>query len=330
MKGRHVVKESSVTSASRPRGQIVVVFALAAFAMIAMVGLILDGGGTFVQRRIQQNAADLASLAGANAWILDTNTATRNASAIAAARAVATQGGYTNGVDGATVKVIPAAYGDLGATVQVDIGAQHDNAFGSIVGMPTWGVSTTASAITGPGGSADGPSPIMFNVGVFNNGVQPSGIYADPANPYVFGDGNGDYPNNSGDIAWTDFAQPDNVNSNVVKNLIDGSDVAPREFGYGDYIGQENQGNHSVAFGFMNTYKSGQDVVVAIVDNTGHFLGWSLFHVVSADQGAKKLTGYFVSGFSENVNVLKCTNGLQPDGTPCPVSYSLFALKLVN
>ena len=163
-------------------------------AMIAMVGLVLDGGGTFVQRRIQQNAADLASLAGANAWILDTNTATRDASAIAAARAVATQGGYTDGVDGATVTVIPAAYGDLGSTVQVDIGAPHDNAFGSIVGMPTWGVSTTATAITGPGGSADGPAPVMFNVGVYSSGVQPNGIYADPAHPYVFGDGNGDVP----------------------------------------------------------------------------------------------------------------------------------------
>ena len=322
--------ESCVASSSRQRGQIIVVFALAAFAMIAMVGLILDGGGTFVQRRIQQNAADLAALAGANAWAQDTNIATRNASAIAAARAVATQGGYTDGVDGAVVKVDPEAYGDLGSTIQVDIGAEHDNAFGAIVGMPTWGVSTTATAITGPGGSADGPAPVMFNVGVYNNGVQPNGIYADPAHPYVFGDGNGDYPNNPGDIAWTDFAQPANVNSNVVKNLIDGSDVVPRQFSYGQYIGQQNQGNHSTEFGVMDQYKSGQDVVVAIVDNTGHFLGWGLFHVVSAQQGAKTLTGYFTSGFSENVNVLKCTNGLQPDGTPCPVSYSIFALKLVN
>jgi hypothetical protein len=316
--------------ASRPRGQILVVFALAAFAMIAMVGLILDGGGTFVQRRGQQNAADLASLAGANAWIVDTNTATRNASAIAAARAVASQGGYTDSVGGVTVNVVPAAYGDLGQTVQVDIGAPHGNAFGSIVGMPTWGVSTTATAVTGPGGSADGPAPVIFNVGVFNNGVQPTGIYADPAHPYVFGDGNGDYPNNPGDIAWTDFGQPDNVNSSVVKNLIDGSDVATREFTYGDYIGQKNQGNHSTAFGSMDQYKSGQDVVVAVVDDTGHFLGWSLFHVVSAQQGAKELTGYFVSGFSENVDVVKCTSGLLPDGTPCPVSYSLFGLKLIN
>ena len=324
------MKDSLVASASRPRGQILVVFALAALAMIAMVGLVLDGGGTFVQRRIEQNAADLAALAGANAWILDTNPATRDASAIAAARAVATQGGYTDGVEDATVNVTPAAYGDLAATVQVDISAQHDNAFASIVGMPTWGVSTTATAITGPSGNAAGPAPIMFNAGVFNGGVQPNGIYADPDHPYVFGDGNGDVPNNPGDIAWTDFGQPDNVNSSTVKNIIDGSDVATRDFTYGDYIGQHNEGHHASDYGAMDTYKTGQDVVVAIVDNNGFFQGWALFHVVSVNQGAKKLTGYFTSGFSENVNVLKCTNGLQPDGTPCPVSYSLFALKLVN
>ena len=320
----------SVATASRQRGQIIVVFALAAFAMIAMVGLVLDGGSTYAQRRGQQNAADLAALAGANAWILDTNTGTRDASAIAAAEAVATQGGYTDGVDGATVTVTPAAYGDLAATVQVDIGAPHDNAFASIVGMPTWGVSTTATAIAGPGGNADGPAPIMFNVGVYGGGVQPDGIYADPAHPFTFGDGNGDVPNNPGDIAWTDFGQPANVNSSTVKNIIDGSDVATREFDYGDYIGQHNEGHHASDYGALDRWRLGQDVVVAIVDDNGFFQGWGLFHISSVNQGAKKLTGYFTSGFSENVNVLECTNGLQPDGTPCPVSYSLFALKLIN
>lgn len=323
MKGRHTVATRVEASPSRQRGQIIVVFALAAAAIIAMVGLILDGGGTFVQRRGQQNAADLAALAGANAWLLDTNTATRDASAIAAARAVASQNGYTDTVNGATVTVVPAAFGALGETVQVDIGAPHRNAFASIVGMPTWGVSTTATAITGPGGSADGSAPVMFNVDVFNNGVMPTGIYADPAHPYTFGDGNGDYPNDPGDIAWTDFSQPANVDSNVVRQIINGSDVNNRDFSYGQYIGQQNNGNHSTEFGAMEQYRAGQDVVAPVVDNTGHFLGWSMFHVVSADQGAKTLTGYFVSGFSENLNVVNCT-------TNCPISYGVFVLKLVN
>ena len=60
-------------TASRGRasdGQIIVIFALGLVAMIAMVGLVLDGGSTFAQRRGQQNAADLAAMAGANQYLL--------------------------------------------------------------------------------------------------------------------------------------------------------------------------------------------------------------------------------------------------------------------
>jgi len=65
MKGNDMTRRT----ASRTRandGQIIVIFALGLVAMIAMVGLVLDGGSTFAQRRGQQNAADLAALAGAN------------------------------------------------------------------------------------------------------------------------------------------------------------------------------------------------------------------------------------------------------------------------
>ena len=34
-----------------------------------MVGLVLDGGDTFAQRRDEQNGADLAAMAGANAYM---------------------------------------------------------------------------------------------------------------------------------------------------------------------------------------------------------------------------------------------------------------------
>ena len=40
---------------------------------------------------------------------------------VVCARAVATQGGYTDGVDNVTVTVVPTAYGDLGETVQVEL-----------------------------------------------------------------------------------------------------------------------------------------------------------------------------------------------------------------
>lgn len=46
------------------RGQILVVFAVAAAALILVVGLVADAGNAFLNRRSGQNASDLAALAG--------------------------------------------------------------------------------------------------------------------------------------------------------------------------------------------------------------------------------------------------------------------------
>lgn len=47
------------------KGQIIVIVALAMFALIAMAALIVDGGALMVNRRAAQNAADAGALAGA-------------------------------------------------------------------------------------------------------------------------------------------------------------------------------------------------------------------------------------------------------------------------
>lgn len=47
------------------RGQIIVLFALTATAMLMIAGLVIDGGYALAQRRASQNAADMAALAGA-------------------------------------------------------------------------------------------------------------------------------------------------------------------------------------------------------------------------------------------------------------------------
>jgi Flp pilus assembly protein TadG len=49
---------------NRSRGQTLVIFALGLVALLAMVGLVIDGGNAFVQQRRTQNAADAASEAG--------------------------------------------------------------------------------------------------------------------------------------------------------------------------------------------------------------------------------------------------------------------------
>ena len=106
------------------RGQIIVIFALALIAMIAMVGLILDGGAAFAHRRDEQTASDLAALAGANAFLVNYDQPlTRDAAAVAAAaREAARVNGYEHGVGGVTVDV--AIDTTAGAQVTVDIDAR--------------------------------------------------------------------------------------------------------------------------------------------------------------------------------------------------------------
>lgn len=54
-------------AARRESAQVVALFAVALVAILAMVGVTLDGGMLYVQRRTAQNAADAAALAGARA-----------------------------------------------------------------------------------------------------------------------------------------------------------------------------------------------------------------------------------------------------------------------
>jgi Flp pilus assembly protein TadG len=45
-------------------GQILVLFAISSVALLALVGLVIDGRTVYVQRRVAQDAADAAALAG--------------------------------------------------------------------------------------------------------------------------------------------------------------------------------------------------------------------------------------------------------------------------
>ena len=105
-------------TASRTRatdGQIIVIFALALVAMIAMVGLVLDGGSTFAQRRGQQNAADLAALAGANDYLVNGDKPT----AIITAQTVAAANGYPD--DPATGRTVNVTWAQDDTRVIVDV-----------------------------------------------------------------------------------------------------------------------------------------------------------------------------------------------------------------
>jgi Flp pilus assembly protein TadG len=326
------MKGITMTPRTAPRtrasdGQIIVIFALGLVAMIAMVGLVLDGGSTFAQRRGQQNAADMAALAGANDYLINGDKPT----AIIRAQTVAAQNGYPN--DPATGRTVNVTWQDNDTEVVVDVSAPHRNNFTGVVGMTEWQVSTTALVEVGIPDTAQG-APFLFNKDVFTDpGGVPLPIYSDPLHPFSFGDGNGDVPNDPNDIAWTCYGTCDNMDSATTAAMVDGTSPVTTTLDpsvdFTTYVGQTNLGNHATLFGEIDFYLSGADVPVPIVDDNGLFQGWAMFHVVSAEQGPKTITGYFVSPFNgfgaEALHVTGCTGSC-----PKPRYFGVYVLRLEN
>jgi Flp pilus assembly protein TadG len=296
------------------RGQILVVFVLAMVAIIGMVGLAIDGGAAYAQRRDQQTAADLAALAAANDYLLG-NNATQ---ATTRARAIAALNNFTDG-SGSTVVDVDIDT-DNGIGVAVSIQSSHRNSFLGAIGMANWQVTTTASALAGFPDTAGGAGPFIFPISAFNDDGTPKYQTATD-----FGEGNGDVPVSDKDIAWTNYGTG-NVNTSEVRSIIDGSTTINATLTYGEYIGQHNNGNHTTLFDDVDTYLSGKEMPVAVVDAGGNFMGWATFHVNSASGGSDKhINGYFLSSFaSAQTTISSCPNNA------CPRYLGSYVLKLVN
>jgi Flp pilus assembly protein TadG len=301
--------------ARRPReGQILVVFALGLMVIIGMVGLALDGGATFAQRRDQQTAADLAALAGANDYLLSNNSG----QAIDRARTISAGNNFTNGSGGTSVNVGI----DLsnGVEVTVGIAASHTNSFLGALGMGSWPISTQATALAGFPDNAAGAGPFIFSIAAFEDDGTPK--YQTLT---AFGEGNSAIPTSDLDFAWTNYGTG-NVNTTDVDNIIKGDLVIDKTIAYGEYIGQANSGNHNFLYDDVNTYDVNQDFPTAVVDNNGNFMGWATFHVVSATGGSTKtINGYFLASYtSSRLTVSSCSAGA------CPRYLGSYVLKLVN
>jgi Flp pilus assembly protein TadG len=302
-------------------GQFIVIFALALIALIAAVGIVLDGGSTFAQRRTQQSAADMAALAGANDYLLNPDTAL----ATARARSVAATNGFTHGTGNVTVNV--AVTTTNGAEVTVDIQAPHQNHFAGVVGMSSWPVSTTATAQTGFPDSVVGAAPMLFSVDAFGPNGQPLAAYGNPSSPFTFDHGqgqSGDAPDAAGLMSWTDYNPLTNDNTSTMRSIILGTTVVSTTVNFGDYIGEHNNGQHAALFGDL-IYPA--DYPVPIVDHTGHFQGWATLHLEGASQGGKSVTGYFKSNFvSEKLTISSCSAA----ANDCPRYVGSYVLKLIN
>jgi hypothetical protein len=242
------------------------------------------------------------------------------AAAIVEARDVATRNGYTDGANGASVGVDVSLLSS-GITVKVGISAPHMNNFSRVMpGQDQWTVSTEATAMTGSIDTAAGAAPWTMSIDAFPGGTVAYG----PSNPQDFGESNGDVPTSALDIAWTDYNGYNNVDSNEVRRILDGTHTINATFDWDQYLGQHNSGNHTTLFDDVNANLAGKNVAVPIVGpptapnttclgtsaTTGCFKGWAVFHVISASGGsAKHIRGYFVpDGFQKSpLSVGECT-----------------------
>jgi Flp pilus assembly protein TadG len=327
----------------RERGQILVLFALSLVAIIGMVGLVLDSGGAYAQKRGEQNAADVAALAAANDLIVNLGSANWDATA----RSIAGQNGYVDGVNGTSVQVTcvncpgqvlnPAVEG---VQVTVNITAPHRNNFSSILGMPTWDVSTTATSKTGWADTAYGPGPFIVSQDAFNAGTGDPVHCTGTADECDLEHPVSDTPTQWMDFTWTDFGYdlpsapcpPDgepfemgNVNDSNLQNYMDGSADFTVTLTFGCYIAQHNNGvmNNIVA---RLQALAPMTFPVPIVDAEGKYVGWASFVMTGADPGGRNgiITGYFETGAqNEQLDVVGA-------GFGSSILGSAYKLQLVN
>jgi hypothetical protein len=199
------------TDRTRERGQLLVIFAIALVAVVGTVGLVIDGGSTFVQRRAEQNVADAAAMAAGYAYLLGTDITV-------AAHTVAAANGYTDGVDNTTVTVTQSA-----DDITVTVTRPHQNYFAGVLGFASWDVTTTATVRAGIPNGAYGAMPLLFNIDAFNdpgNRKPNTGAFDEP------GTGTEDVPQGTSQFNWTVFCtasgNPCNGNSSDVSDIIAG------------------------------------------------------------------------------------------------------------
>ena len=303
---------------SRERGQVLAIVALGLVAIVAMTGLVLDGGSTFVQRRDMQNVADAATMAGTYDYV---NTKSPS-SAVAAAKAAALANGYTEGTDGVAIDVVVNEMA-AATTVQVSIRKPHRNHFSGIVGMPTWDVATTATAIGGPPNTAIGAAPLIFNDDVFDL-TDPYALawYGEP------GTGTQDVPQGGGEFNWTIYCtangNPCNANSNGVKDLIVGTNLNGSEITLADLIGPLNAGVHADLFSALAALVPAT-FPVAIVDDSGTFMGIAMYELTGSVGGStKQIQGRFLAGISS------WQLRIDPNNTPGTSEFGAYTVYLID
>jgi len=266
-------------------GQLLVIFALALVALIGMVGLIIDGGDTALQRRDQQNVADAAAMAAGYAYA-------NNLDETAAAQTVAAANGYVNGQNGTTVTVTSLSDG-----IVVDVTRPHRNYFSGLLGFASWDVATTATVVAGVPNAAWGTMPLIFNEDAFDDPLN-----RDPDQPVSFSEpppGSADVPLGTDEFNWTLFCTANgngcNGDTSTIEGWIEEAGISTTVT-LDDTISPLNAGSHTALFSSL-AGAIDEGFPVAIVNDAGDFIGWAYFHLTGSAGGeTKEVSGWFEEG----------------------------------
>ena len=117
-----------------PRGQVLVIVSLAFVVIIGMLGLAIDGGRGYWERRQAQNAADHAALAAA--W-----ASCHSLSPVTAGRQAATANGFTHNGTSTWVDITGSS-----GTWQAIVRSRLSTTFASVLGFQTISAAGRAKA----------------------------------------------------------------------------------------------------------------------------------------------------------------------------------------
>ena len=235
-------------SAPRARGQTIVIFAISLVALVAVVGLVIDGGNAYAQQRRAQNGIDAASEAGTvqlarkMMGVEATNTMAQwDTLVLGSVQAAATANGITTVLTPDYVDIDGVVLGPVGtgvipantAGVHAKGERRFDTYLAGVVGLGEFKATVEATSITGylESISANGLMPLTFpliftqcETGGGSNRLYNPLIGSPPSNDWPVGPNNlvalPLCSNGPGNVGWIDWDPPFGGASDVAASIL--------------------------------------------------------------------------------------------------------------
>jgi Flp pilus assembly protein TadG len=315
------------------KGQSVVLITLVLIGLVAMMGLIFDGGNAYFQRRRMQNAADAGALAGGRRLALansagDASYAAEVAIKNAVNSYVTSNGGSASNTYLHTFFVDPnnnrigtetsyiGSFGYVPSTatgVSVTISTQFQTYFLSVVNINGGNVGASALVQTGAPSGVANLFPLTVPTGTLTTGNPPPGVCQfgvdDPPPCQIWGENQG---SDASSRQWTSFQVCGPGGANFLSDILNGT-ATSGTIEIGDSICTSTGSIDSMASSL--TPWVGKDVIIPIFDCTSadptcpdynsQSQGSNLqFHV--ANFGVFKFEGYYFAN-NQNDGLTQCS-----------------------